>query len=61
MEINKLNVRPNVLERLMMNFCSLNKRAAEMKVVDKKSTKGTRKNKKYVLGQKAVGQLSYTR
>ena len=32
-----------------------------MKAVDKKSTRRTRKNKKYVLGQKDVGQLSYIR
>ena len=43
-----------------LNFCSRNKRTVGMKAVDKKSTKRTRKNKKYVLGQKAVGQLSYT-
>ena len=43
-----------------LNFCSRNKRTVVRKAVDKKSTKRTRKNKKYVLGQKVVGQLSYT-
>ena len=41
-----------------LNKRSWNKRTAVRKAVDKKSTRRTRENKKYVLGQKAVGQLS---